>query len=169
MSLAGIVGAALYIAACSPKPDYKDTPVKNEEPAYCYFLGFIDVDGISKIATYVDKRRDPPHKWQQLLCSENYEPPFYVGINIPSKWDNMTLSMDRIIEDVSGYQAQNSGKWQNLEVATRSGLFMGFMLSTYVQPPQPGQSINAVPEYRKLLDDLFGIIERHAEPKSITA
>lgn len=83
----------------------------------------------------------------------------------------MNLSMDDIIKDVAQYQQQNSDKWKRLEVwMGRNGeVFAGFLLVTYEKPPQPRQSVNDVPAYRRLAEDLFRIVEKYAILKTTIA
>ena len=174
-NLASVVAVLALSAAiaCTPAvqdTQYSPTPAAKEQsasPLYCYLQGLINDEGTLTTAVGVINEPNPPQKWEELLCKDNQKIPYFVGIMLPSTWDGMNLSMDNIVKDVAQYQSQNSDKWKRLEVwmGRKGDTFAGFLVVTYEMPPQPGHTVNDVSAYKKLLQDLFGTIEKHAAPK----
>ncbi len=179
-TLVTVLALGATALTCSPTVKNSPTPTytpqiknqeENRESLYCFIQSLIIDNGRLVAAKLVVNEPNPPQKWDELLCRDNETAPYFVGIMLPSTWDGMNLSMDDIVKDVSDYQQQNSEKWKRLEVwmGTKGDVFTGFLVVTYEKPPQLRQSVNDVPAYRRLAEDLFRIVEKYATLKSTIA
>lgn len=149
---------------------YSPTPAPTSTVQYyCYIQGFINGNGQVAPLVQLVQTDDPIQRWDELLCNKDKDFPYLLGISLPSTWDGMKLSVEDIARETSLYGQNHTDKWLRVEVwrGPEGKSFPGFVVATYIKPPQPGRSIAEVPDYAQLVNDLHKIIAEYARQKGI--